>query len=166
MKNKLIILSFTLTFIINAKEFEQVAILNWNKENISSKHLLFSHPDKKRVSIHLQVGERSAPWSQETVVAEVEEMARLRNKMGSMVGLNDYVITSSKLTHEGSNQVLDLAGSYVRLGNEKIYFKERNFYHEENTIQIRILASDSKELDSLMKMAESSVQPFLIDLMP
>lgn len=161
MPNKLIMKAMVGTLLLflfisttsSAAEFSSLQIRGWKKEVLSIDHLRFSNPADPETVIHLQVDSYDPEnhWNAKTFQEDVRKMEKIRNDMSFFAAMKDYKISSSRF----DGKVLDLEGSYIRMGNKQVQFKEMNFYGKEHFLQFKLI-SDSKlpSKESLKKILD------------
>lgn len=166
---RILYLIFLLTFLqtSHASEFESTTIKDWKKEELAHDHLRFTHPEKKELTIHLQVDsfDKDHFWNEKTLNNDIADMAAIRKNMSFFLGTSDYQIESFKLDSKMSPLPrLTLNGSYRRLGGQLIRFCEINFYYKEHFLQIKIISEgkllSSIEIENLIK----EINPSSIDI--
>jgi len=159
--NKLIPIIFVLFSLqASAGDFSAINLPGWTKEEISSSHLRFTSADKKYITIHLQIDsyDKDEMWEEKTLSEDVKKMETIRNQMSSFLGIDNYKIESFKQKKLTLLPVLELAGSYTRLKNQLIQFKEINFYQRDHFLQIKIISEEKlptePEIDQLIKLID------------
>lgn len=140
-----------------ASDFSNITLSGWTKSELSSDHFRFTHPNKKELTIHLQVDsyDPKNSWVAKTLDEDIKKMASHRKFMSALMGMNNYKIVNYHLTSEGKMSTLMLTGKYNRLKNQTIQFNEINFYHGQHFLQMKIISEgelpNSEELARLIK---------------
>ena len=130
---KRLILNYTIFLFLSlpalSAEFSSISLPGWNKEELSRDHLRFTHPQKKGLIIHLQSDfyDPNSTWNVKTLANDIAKMAQVRRTMSSFLGITNYKIQTYNYQTGPKQNILELAGSYSRLGHQMIYFKEINF---------------------------------------
>lgn len=148
-----------LLFILDARadEFPSILIPGWDKTELAQDHLRFTHKTLKEVTIHLQIDtyDTDNKWIPKTLEADIRKMAAQRKFMSNFMGINEYKIENYKYNESKKIPVLELEGSYVRLKNQFVRFKEINFYYQSNFLQLKIISEgsllSSSEVDQIIK---------------
>lgn len=132
----------------HSAEFTSLVLSSWNKEELTRDHLRFTHPQKKGITIHLQVDsyDPNTTWDQKTLSSDIANMAKVRRTTSAFLGITNYQIQTYKYQVSSSQNILELAGSYSRLGQKLIHFKEINFYHQEHFLQLKIISEKDLSL--------------------
>jgi len=137
-----------------ASDFSGINLSGWTKSVLASDHIRFINPNKKELSIHLQVDsyDPQNTWDAKTLDVDIEKMASKRKFMSAFMGINNYKIVNYRLTSEGKMSSLMLTGKYNRLKNQSVQFYEINFYHSQHFLQMKIISEN--ELPSLEELTK------------
>jgi len=146
----------------HAAEFSSLQLNGWKKEELSHDHLRFSKASDPDVVIHIQVDSYDPQnhWKAETLKDDVKKMEKMRNSMSFFMAMKDYTINTFSFEHN----VLDLEGSYVRMGNKKVQFKELNFYQREHFLQVKFLSDAALPSKEDIKKIISEIKPEKVEL--
>lgn len=157
-----LILFMTFSQSVLSAEFSAIQISGWKKEELSHDHLRFSNPTEPDHVIHLQVESYDPKnhWNQKTLKDDVRKMEKIRNDMSFFAGMKDYKITSA--TFDG--KVLELEGSYIRLGNKNVRFKEMNFYGKENFLQFKLISESGLPSVEELKKILGDIKPDKVEI--
>lgn len=149
-----------LSTIAAASDFASINIKNWQKEEISRDHLRFQNTQKKYV-IHLQVDsfDKDKSWEEKSLDADIKKMVEIRAKMSSFLGIDQFQITDYQLKKLNKMSTLALEGSYIRLGKQKIHFKEINFYYQAHFLQLKIIAEEVLPTEAEVKKIIEEISP-------
>lgn len=152
---------FICTLLFNqearADELTSIVIPGWDKIELAQDHLRFTHKSLKEVTIHLQIDTHDTDnkWNTNTLEVDIHKMAAQRKLMSGFMGINDYKIDNYKYNKSKKIPILELEGSYVRLKNQFVRFKEINFYYRSNFLQLKIISEgsllSSSEVDQIIK---------------
>jgi len=155
-----ILLFFSLSAF--SAEFSSLQIQGWKKEELSHDHLRFSKASTPDLVIHIQVDsfDPDTHWNANTLKDDVKKMEKMRNSMSFFMGMKDYTINTFSFEHN----VLDLEGSYLRMGNKKVQFKELNFYQREQFVQVKFLSDAALPSKDEIKKIISEVKPEKVEL--
>lgn len=149
------------------RDFSAIELSGWSKEQVASDHLRFSNAAKKIHSLHLQVDsyDPEERWDEKSLTEDIKKMASIRKMMSSFLGFKNYQIQSYK--HKKMNKLdsLEITGSYLRLTNQLIHFKEINFYQREHFLQLKIVSEGElpSELEIEKLIAEINPEQVEID---
>ncbi len=159
----------TLALPVTGAEFSNISLSDWNKEELASDHLRFTHLQKKELSIHIQVDsfDKNNFWNEKTLKEDIEKMSFMRNKISSFLGTSDYTITSYKF--EGALKTsghpkLFLTGSYRRIDGQLILFSEINFYHAEHFLQLKIISEGNLPTANELERIIKEINPYSVEI--
>ena len=162
-----LLFNLCLLFEAAASDFSNITLSGWTKSELASDHLKFTNPNKKDLSIHLQVDsyDPKNTWVAKTLEDDIKKMASQRKLMSGFMGINNYKIVNYRLASDGKMPTLMLTGKYTRLKNQSIQFNEINFYHGQHFLQMKIISEgelpSSEELTKLIR--EISPEKLVID---
>jgi hypothetical protein len=161
MREVFLVVSLLFSVQILASDFTAINIFGWTKEEISSSHLRFSTPDKKELTIHLQIDSynKDEMWNEKTLNEDIKKMEEMRNQMSSFMGIDNYKIESFKQKKLNSIPLLELKGTYTRLKNQSIKFIEINFYKQEHFLQVKIISEGKLPSDQEIEQLIKSIDP-------
>lgn len=143
-------------------EFSTLQIQGWKKEVLSHDHLRFSKVSDPDVVIHIQVDSYDPKnhWRAETLKNDVKKMEKMRNSMSFFMAMKDYTISKSFF----AGNLLDLEGTYIRMGNKKVQFKEMNFYQRQHFLQVKIISETTLPKKEDIKKILTDLQPEQVEI--
>lgn len=145
-----------------AADFSSLQIKGWKKEVLSFDHFRFSNPAEPETVIHLQVDsyDPENQWSQKTLQEDIRKMEKIRNDMSFFAAMKDYKISAAVF----DGKVLDLEGSYVRMGNKQIRFKEINYYGKDHFLQVKLISETKVPSKETVKKILDELKPEKVEI--
>ena len=162
MKTVLFLTIYFSFFQLLAQDFSSIKIDGWSKEELAHDHLRFTHPEKKRYSLHLQVDSYNEEylWKENSLYEDMKKMENLRKTMSSFLGMKNYQIHTLKF----KNKTLEMTGSYIRPNKQLIHFKEINFYNHKKFLQFKIISEEIPPTDTEIERLIKEINPSQVDL--
>ncbi len=148
---------FFLSSGLFASDFSNIQLKGWTKEILAVDHLRFKNFENKNLIIHLQVEsfDKEESWNEKNLAFDIAKMVGVRKIMSSFLGMSQYQISTFKLKKHKIYSTLDISGSYIRLKNQLMHFREINFYHNEHFLQLKVISEASlpnqSEIDKWIK---------------
>ena len=140
-----------LTFIL----FSNLVFANWNLKRDYEDTLLYMSPNSTRLALSFRTTEsKKKKFSQELL----DELKEDKQKMLSMIGVNEWEMTKSDVQTNGDVTNIVLEGSYLDTAGNTTHFVEYHFYAPTKKLQLLLTNESSAKLK--LDAKESKIAEF------
>jgi hypothetical protein len=124
-----------------AKEFEQISLENYTKEQISTKKMRFVSNQNSNIVIYIQLETRvqNTEWNEKSLKKDIDSMLETRKNLYNVFGYSNIKFQNYSLSKiDEILPLLTIFGSYNLSKNQLVFFSESNIYYEKVFLQIKI----------------------------
>lgn len=120
-----------------AADLSSITLKGFEQERLTSRHIRLNNKTTGQI-LHLQWLNDPVhnQWDEKKLEYDLRILLERRKKIYSLLGLSNITFTHTSW----KEQTLTIAGHYKRLSGKIIFFQEKNFYKNNQFLQMKLLA--------------------------